>query len=167
MLPTATSPISIPRVPVRVRTGERTLYTGEGMIAAFPVTMRTAMVSPMARPMPRMIAAVIPESAPGTMTRAMVCQCVAPTANDPSRNSRGTVAIASSEMLMMVGSAMMPSSMDPASHDSPEGTSNVTRIQFVRTIRPKNPSTTEGIPARSSVAGFASCFTRGDASSAI
>ncbi len=35
------------------------------------------------------------------------------------------------------------------------------------TIRPKNPYTTDGIPASSSMAGLMTSFTRGEASSAI
>ena len=148
MLPIGTSPISIPRVPVRVRTGERTFQIGDGMTAAFPVTIRTAMVSPTALPIPRMMAAVIPDRAAGVTTLLMVCQCVAPRANDASRYSRGAEEIASSETLMIVGSAITPRRMDPASQVSPLGTAKFTRIQSVRTIRPKNPNTTEGIPAR-------------------
>lgn len=134
-------------------------------MAALPVTISTAMVSPIARPVPRIIAAVIPESAPGTITLLKVCQRVAPTASDPSRNSFGTEEMASSETEMIVGSAMIPSNIDPASHDSPVGTSNEILIQFVRIIRPKNPYTTEGIPASSSIAGLMTAFTRGGASS--
>ncbi|KAF5037333.1 hypothetical protein DSECCO2_565740 [anaerobic digester metagenome] len=129
----------MPRVPVRVRTGERTFVIGDGMIAALPVTIRTAMVSPMARPMPRMIAAVIPENAAGTTTCRIVCHRVAPRASDPSRNSRGTLLIASSETEMIVGRAMIPSRIEPASIDSPDGASNVTRSHSTRTTRPKNP----------------------------
>ena len=112
---------------------------GLGMIAVFPVTIRTAMVSPIARPIPRMIAAAMPESAPGTMTRLIVCQRVAPTAREPSRYSQGTELMASSDTLMIVGSAMTPRRIDPASQVWPLGILNVIRINVLRTIRPKKP----------------------------
>ena len=66
---------------------ERMFQMGSGMMAAFPATMSTAMVSPTARPIPRMIAAAMPESAAGTRTLLTVCQRVAPMARDPSLNS--------------------------------------------------------------------------------
>ncbi len=75
--------------------------------------------------------------------------------------------MASSDTLTIVGSAMMPSSTEAASQVSPVGRSNVTRMKPVSTMRPKNPYTTEGIPASSSMAGLRIFFIRGDASSAI
>ncbi len=92
------------------------------MIPAFPVTMITAIVSPTALPIPRMIAAVIPGSAAGSRTRAIVCQWVAPSAREPSFRNLGMELNASSETLMIVGRAMMPRRIDPARTDSPLGT---------------------------------------------
>jgi hypothetical protein len=66
---------------------------------------------------------------------------------------------------MIVGRAITPRSSEAASHVSPVGISKLTRIKFVRTIKPKNPYTTEGIPASSSTAGLRIFFVRGDASS--
>ena len=157
----------MPKVPVRVRIGESTLYIGSGMMGEFPVTIRTAIVSPTARPMPRMSAAVMPERAEGTTTCEMVCHRVVPRAREPSRYSFGTAEMASSETLMIVGRAMMPKRTEPASQVSPVGTEKLTLITSVRTIRPKNPYTTDGMPARSSIAGLNTAFTRGDASSAM
>ena len=54
------------------------------MMAEFPVTIITAMVSPMALPTPRMIAAEIPEMAAGTTTFVVVSHLVAPMARDAS-----------------------------------------------------------------------------------
>ena len=122
-----------------MRTEESTFQIGLGMMAAFPVTMMTAMVSPIARPIPRIIAAAIPERAAGTMTRLIVCQRVAPVARDPSRYSQGTELMASSDTLMIVGSAMIPRRIDPASQVCPLGMLNVVRIKVLRTIMPKNP----------------------------
>ncbi len=109
------------------------------MIAALPATIRTAMVSPIALPIPRMIAAAIPDSAAGTITRLIVCHRVAPMAREPSRNSHGTELIASSETLMIVGRAMIPRRTDAANQVLPVGRSKVTRMKFVRTMRPKKP----------------------------
>ena len=119
--------------------GERTFQMGSGMTAALPATIRTAMVSPTARPMPRIMAAAMPEMAAGTMTLLIVCHRVAPIASEPSLNSRGTALMASSETLIIVGRAMIPRRIEAASHVSPVGISKVTRMKSVSTIRPKNP----------------------------
>ena len=113
--------------------------TGSGMMAAFPATIMTAMVSPTARPMPRMIAAAIPERAAGTRTRLMVCQRVAPMASDPSLYSWGTEEMASSDTLTIVGSAMMPSRTEAASQVSPVGRSNVTRMKVRQNDETEEP----------------------------
>jgi len=55
-----------------------------GIFTAFPRIMIMAMVSPMARPMPKMTPATIPDLAAGISTRQMVCQCVAPRARAPA-----------------------------------------------------------------------------------
>ena len=147
--------------------GEKTFVMGLGMMAAFPVTMSTAMVSPRALPVPRMMAAVIPEKAEGITTRLMVCHRVAPMARLPSRNSRGTALMASSETEVMVGRAMTARRMDPASQVRPDARSKVTRRTSVRIIRPKKPYTTDGIPARSSMAGLRTLLVREEAISAV
>ena len=56
-----------------------------GIFKALPATIMTAMVSPMARPMPRIIAVMMPLEAAGSTTRRTVCQLVAPRAMEPSR----------------------------------------------------------------------------------
>ncbi len=61
------------------------------MVAAPPATMRTTMVSPMDRDMPRMVAVEMPDSEAGSTTRRMVCQWVAPRARDASRSSSDTL----------------------------------------------------------------------------
>ncbi len=124
------------------------------MTAALPVTIRAAIVSPTALPIPRIAAAVIPEIAYGIMTRCMVCHLFAPSARLASFIESGVVRIASSEMVMIVGSAMMPSTMLPARPVSPTGKLNTFWIRGTITISPKKPYTTEGIPARSSMSGF-------------
>jgi len=72
-------------VAVMVRTGRNRESTLSGMRPALPVTIITAMVSPMARPMPSMTAVTMPERAAGTTMRQMVCHSVAPMASPASR----------------------------------------------------------------------------------
>ena len=59
-LPIEASPSSAAIVAGMVRTGSVSVC---GMTAAFPVTISTAIVSPIARPMPKTIAAIIPDEA--------------------------------------------------------------------------------------------------------
>ncbi len=66
---------------VNVLTGSRTEF---GATATFPVTKIIAIVSPIALPMPRTIAVIIPDRADGRIIFLMVCQCVAPRAKEPS-----------------------------------------------------------------------------------
>ncbi|MEZ4717019.1 MAG: hypothetical protein R2851_13180 [Caldilineaceae bacterium] len=76
---------------VIVRTGaKKKPVRHDGMLAALPVTIITAMVSPMARPTPSMTAVIRPGRAAGNTTRQMVCHWVAPMASAPSRYSLGT-----------------------------------------------------------------------------
>ena len=70
-------------------------------MAALPVTIKTAMVSPMALPMPNIAAAVIPDDAYGKITFQIVCQCDAPNAKLASFIACGVVRIASSETVMI------------------------------------------------------------------
>jgi hypothetical protein len=74
-------PISIPMFVVRVLAESR---KDVGIFTAFPRIMIMAMVSPIARPIPKMMLATIPDLAAGTKTRQMVCQCVAPRARPPA-----------------------------------------------------------------------------------
>jgi len=66
-----------------------------------------------------------------------------------------------------VGRAIIPKRTDAASQVFPDGRLKVTRMKFVRTTRPKNPYTTDGIPASSSIAGLRIVFIREGASSAM
>ena len=62
-------------------------------------------------------------------------------------------------MLMTVGKIMMPRMMDAARIESP-GPPIYSRIKGARTITPRNPKTTEGIPASSSMVGLMMRITR-------
>jgi hypothetical protein len=74
-----------------------------GTMAAPPATMSTTMVSPIALDMPRIIAVVMPERDAGRITRDMVSHLVAPSAREASLSSVGTLKMASSEILQIVG----------------------------------------------------------------
>lgn len=107
------------------------------MTAALPVTMSTAIVSPMARPIPSTTPDVIPEIEDGITTLYMVCHCVDPSARLASRMERGQLLIASSATVMIVGKAMIANMMLPANPDSPTGRSNVFCNSGTMTASPK------------------------------
>ena len=110
-----------------------------GMTAALPVTMSTAIVSPMARPIPSTTPDVIPEIEDGITTLYMVCYCVDPSARLASRMERGQLLIASSATVIIVGKAMIANMMLPANPDSPTGRSNEFCNSGTMTASPKNP----------------------------
>ena len=53
-----------------------------GIAGAHPVAINTVIVSPIARPIPNIQAAIIPERAAGIFTRITVCHLVAPKASE-------------------------------------------------------------------------------------
>ncbi len=99
------------------------------------------MVSPMARDMPRTMAAATPDSAAGSTTRRVVCMRLAPIANEPCRSERGTAESASSESEAMVGMIMTPSTI-PAERELVKVTSRPShplRMTGVTKNTAKNP----------------------------
>ena len=76
-----------------------------------PAAIATIIVSPTARETPRMIDAMIPDSAAGTTTRDATVIFDAPSPYAPSRSARGTADIASSETDAMIGTIMTPTTM--------------------------------------------------------
>ena len=84
-LPEATSPISEAIVAVMVRTGAMNEFNPLKTVGALPVTIITAIVSPIARPTPSITAVSTPERAAGRVTPQMVCHRVAPTARAACR----------------------------------------------------------------------------------
>ena len=84
-----------------------------GIFTALPRIIIMAMVSPMARPIPRMTLATIPDRAAGSKTRQIDCQWVAPNERAPSLKVRGKARRESSEMLMIVGKIMNPKTSAP------------------------------------------------------
>src|SRR5208283_5902388 len=65
------------------------------ILATFPITIVTAIVSPIARPKASTMAAIIPVRANGKTAVLMVSQPVAPRAVQASRWLRGTAVITS------------------------------------------------------------------------
>ena len=68
----------------------------------------------------------------------VVCHSVAPSATEPSTNAGGTDRSASTEMLVMVGSTMTPSTIDAASTDRP-GPPRWSRMRGTSSATPMNP----------------------------
>jgi len=66
-------------------------------------------------------------------------------------------------MLEMVGTAISASMIEALTMLSPVGRSKVSWSQGASTTMPKNPRTTEGSPASSSMTGFAISLTAGGA----
>ena len=136
-------------------------------MAALPVTIITAMVSPMTRPMPSMTAATMPGRAARATMRQVVCHWVAPMAMAASRYWRGTAVMASSAMETMVGMAMKARVTDPVRAVSPVGMWKTFLIQGPRVIMPMKPMTTEGMAASSSMPAFRTSLSRRGAISAM
>ena len=76
-----------------------------------PAARTTAIVSPTARDIARMIEAMIPEIAAGKTTCRTTSNRVAPIAKAPSRRPRGTARIASSEIEAMSGVMRRPTTI--------------------------------------------------------
>ena len=74
----------------------------------WPIATSTIIVSPTAREIASTNDAMIPETAAGTTIRVATCTLVEPSAYAPSRRSRGTAPIASSESEATVGISITP-----------------------------------------------------------
>ena len=81
-----------------------------------PIARTTAIVSPTARDIARMIDAMIPDSAAGKTTRRTTSKRVAPIANAPSRRPRGTARSASSDSDAISGVISRPTTMPGRQH---------------------------------------------------
>jgi hypothetical protein len=91
----------------------------------------------------------------------------APSESEPCLIVLGTELIASSEIVIIVGSAIIPRIMEPVKAVCPVGRLKTSLISGTSTTSPKNPNTTEGMPARISIKGFRKSATLGCASSEI
>ena len=127
-----------------------------------PAAIATTIVSPMAREMPRTIAATIPEMAAGTTTRVAVVTRRAPRPYDASRSGAGTALIASSETEAMSGIVRTPTATAAAAKLKPlaPGTRAWMMVGLMN-VRAKKPRTTLGMPARTSRTGLTTHRTRG------
>ena len=132
-------------LPVRVRAVLRKRVSGLssnglGMAIELPITMISAIVSPRARPIPRITAATMPERAAGNITWRMVCQCVAPRASEPSLYALGTAWMASRAMLVTVGRIMIARMIEAFSRPKPVFPSiGIFRIRGANTTIPNRP----------------------------
>src|SRR5690606_17807435 len=162
--PTTTSPISAAMVAGTVRTGK---VGSQERMAAFPEAISTIIVSPMARPKPRTIAAKMPGEAAGRTTDQAVRVRDAPRAKAASRYLCGTAVSASSLRVKITGTMVrprpIPATMVLSRYCRPKRSCRC----VARTMSTKNPSTTEGMPARSSTAGLTISRTRRGASSEV
>jgi hypothetical protein len=112
------------------------------------------MVSPTALPNPSIIAARMPDLAAGRIIVKIISNLFAPSASEACLNSSGTAVMASSERLIIVGNTIIDKSTAPFKVLKILYWLNIFAIKGpIKTI-PKNPITTEGIPANSSTNGF-------------
>ena len=137
-----------------------------GIMAAPPATISTTMVSPIALDIPRITAVDIPEIAAGVMTLQMVSQWVAPRAREASFSSLGTLKIASSEMLHIVGMDIKASISEALKRFNPVAIPRIFCRNGATMTIPKKPITTEGKAAKSSTTGLTNSLTRNEATSA-
>ncbi len=129
----------------------------------FPDAIRTAIVSPIALPNPAIIDANIPSKELGSVIPKIVSRLDAPSAYDASSCSLGTMEIASSERVVMVGIDIMASIMLAFKPFNPIGRLNNFFINGAKKRRAKTPYITEGIFARSSIVGFRILLNFGEA----
>ena len=132
-----------------------------------PTARTTAIVSPIARLIARMIEAMIPESAAGQDDLPDDLELAwRPSHSAPSRRPRGTARIASSEIDAISGVIRNPTTIPP---DSAEKVPMFAlprigcRICGARKLMAKNPRTIVGMPAIVSRIGLTTVRTRGDA----
>ena len=121
----------------------------------------TAIVSPIALPIPNTTAAKIPDFAAGNTTLNIVSIFDAPSANDPSLYAFGTALIAVSDTDIIVGNIIIDNTIITASKLCPFGKLNIFCIFGTINANPNIPYNTDGIPANNSTAGdiiFATFF---------
>ena len=82
---------------------KRTEWKGSGMFTELPDTRLIAMASPIALPVPRTMAVMMPDFAAGITTWKIVCIFVAPNARDALLKCCGTERRAVSLILITVG----------------------------------------------------------------
>ena len=95
-------------VKINLEKTDAKVLSGMFVNVQFPVAIKTIIVSPTARPKPIIMAEKIPGLAVNKTTRIMVCQGVAPNANEPTVKCFGTLKIASSAIEKIVGTTANP-----------------------------------------------------------
>src|SRR6056297_1965117 len=117
----------------------------EGIAAAPPATIKTVIVSPIARPIPKITAVTIPELAVGNITLLIVSHLVPPNANEASLYLLGIEVIASSDKLIIVGKAIIPNIIEAVKAVNPVGNPNTSFKKGPNIFIPNKPYITEGI----------------------
>jgi len=123
-----------------------------GTIGELPATNITAIVSPIALPIPSTTAANIPDFAAGKITLNIVSVWDAPRPKEPSLYALGTDLIAVSDTVTMVGSIIIAKTIITANKLCPLEVLNTFWISGTITTKPNIPYKTEGIPANNSTA---------------
>ena len=109
-----------------------------GIWATLPATIITAKVSPIALPIPRITAVIIPGSADGKIIWRIVCQWVDPRPNAASLYSPGTALIASWETDIIVGN-IITDKIKAAVNTLNPVPPKCWRTTGTNTVKPKNP----------------------------
>jgi hypothetical protein len=151
-----------------------------GMSWPLPITIVTAIVSPSARPRPRIAAPTTPERAYGSTALTATSQRVAPRPNIASRWLFGTELSTSREIETIVGRIMIARITPAAPRPTPKlgpwkkgsqpsvamsQESTVSRRNGLSTKMPHSPITTLGIAASSSIVNVSGIATRRGANS--
>ena len=110
-----------------------------GISGLLPAIMMTAIVSPMARPTPRMRDAVMDDFAAGTIVLNTACSWVAPKARAPSYSSCGTASIPFLDSATTVGKIMMPSTKEVTKSPAPSPVGEMLANSGMMTAMPKKP----------------------------
>ena len=131
--PNGVLPISTTILLVSVAVGESSDVTICGVL---PMSICTAIVSPMARAIASTTAVRMPGAAAGTMTWTIVCHHVAPSARLASSSGFGTALSASVLMERIVGMIMMASTSEAASTPKPVVAPSASRRYGTSSVRP-------------------------------
>src|SRR6185295_5169406 len=140
------------------RKGQELSTGSEGASFTTPVNMSGA-TSPAARAIAKINPVRMPGSAEGITTLSIVSNFVAPRANDPSRNSRGTADNPSSVATMTTGTVSNANVRDAhrmppvpnvgvGSRSGKKSVSSVPPMAYMKNPNPNTPKTIEGTPAR-------------------
>ena len=106
----------------------------------------TAIVSPTARPTPKIIPAIIPDLAAGSSAKNTLRSLHAPSASEPSKYSDGTARSDVSLTETIVGRIIIARTIEAARMLVPLPP-NTVRITGTIAVSPKKPYTTDGMPA--------------------